>query len=259
VAGVEGRPAVDGLFDVAGKRVLVAGSANGLGRVLVEAFAARGAHCLVADLDETGARTVAAELPGAGHDGCFVDVTDANACAEAVARSVRDGGLDVLINSAGRLHLAPALDLEAADFESVLRINTTGSFLLARAAAHAMQPARRGRIITIASASSRVANANYAAYATSKGALVQLTRILALEWAPHNITVNAIGPAMTLTPMTERYLDDPQLKAHALSCIPLGRFGEARDIVGMALLLAAPAGEFITGQTIYVDGGRTLR
>lgn len=249
----------DTLFSVAGKRVLLAGAAAGLGRALAEAFAERGAHCLVADLDEAGARSAAASLPGSGHDGCYMDVCDAASCAQAVARAGEDGPLDVLINSAGRLHLAPALELDPEDFESVLRVNAGGAFVVARAAAHAMQASGGGRIITLASVSSQVVNADYAAYATSKGALVQLTRILALEWAPHGITVNAIGPAMTPTPMTESRLADPEARRHALERIPMGRFGTPEDITGVAVLLASPAGAFITGQMLYVDGGRTLQ
>ncbi|MDZ7749199.1 MAG: SDR family oxidoreductase [Halofilum sp. (in: g-proteobacteria)] len=169
------------------------------------------------------------------------------------------GALDVLVNSAGRLHLAPALELDGDDFESVLRLNAAGAFLIAREAARAMKDTGGGRVITIASVSSRVTNPGYAAYATSKGALVQLTRILALEWAQYGITVNAIGPAMTPTAMTENYLEETGSRQYALDCIPMGRFGTPGDLFGTALLLAAPGGGFITGQTLYVDGGRTLR
>lgn len=249
----------DALFSVNGLRVLVAGGGSGLGRALAEAFAARGARCLVADLDGAAAADVAAALPGDGHDACELDVCDPDSCARAVERAAADGPLDVLINSAGRLHLAPALDLDADAFESVLRLNTAGAFVIAREAARAMKDSGGGRVITIASVSSRVTNPDYAAYATSKGALVQLTRILALEWAEHGITVNAIGPAMTPTAMTEAYLAETGTRQYALDCIPMGRFGTPEDIFGTALLLAAPGGSFITGQMLYVDGGRTLR
>jgi NAD(P)-dependent dehydrogenase (short-subunit alcohol dehydrogenase family) len=115
-----------------------------------------------------------------------------------------------------------------------------------------------GRIVHFASVSSLVANVDYAAYATSKAALVQLVRVLAREWAPRAVTVNAIGPAMTETGMTKTLLSDPQFRAQALASIPLGRFGQPEDLIGMVVLLLAAAGAFITGQTIYVDGGRTL-
>lgn len=249
----------DPLFSVAGLRVLIAGGGSGLGRTLAGAFAERGAHCLIADLDEAAARAVAGDLPGEMHESCELDVCDPDSCARAVQQASRHGGLDVLINSAGRLHMAPALEMDAGDFESVLRLNTTGAFLIAREAARSMCESGAGRIITLASVSSQVTNHDYAAYATSKGALVQLTRILALEWADHGVTVNAIGPAMTPTAMTEAYLTESGSREYALSCIPMGRFGTPEDIVGTAILLAAPGGSFITGQMLYVDGGRTLK
>lgn len=249
----------DPLFDVAGRRVLIAGGASGLGKALATAFAARGAHCLVADRDASGAAAVGSALPGDGHGSCRLDVCDAAACAQAVTRASGEHGLDVMINSAGRLHVRSALDLDPDDFESVLRVNTAGSFVMAREAARAMKDTGGGRIITIASVSSRVTNPGYAAYATSKGALVQLTRILALEWAAYGITVNAIGPAMTPTAMTDEYLADDDSRRYALDCIPMGRFGAPEDIFGAAILLASAAGSFITGQTLYVDGGRTLK
>lgn len=115
-----------------------------------------------------------------------------------------------------------------------------------------------GRIITLASVSSTVANPNYAAYAASKSALIGLTRVLALEYARNNVTVNAIGPAVIRTPMSEKFLEDETYARTALGKIPMGRLGQPEDIIGAAILLASAAGDFITGQTIYVDGGRTL-
>lgn len=249
----------DTLFDVSGRTVLIAGGAGGLGRVLAAALAERGARVVVADIRVREAEHVAAALPGAGHLGCALDVRDEDSCAAAVARAVALGGrLDVLINSAGEFHLGPSLSLSGEAFASTLATNTTGVFLMSRAAARAMAEDGGGRVITLASVSSRVTNPDYAAYATSKGALVQLTRILALEWASANVTVNAVGPAMTRTPMTERYLADETNREYARRRIPLGRLATPEDIVGAVVFLASPAGAFVTGQTVYVDGGRTL-
>jgi NAD(P)-dependent dehydrogenase (short-subunit alcohol dehydrogenase family) len=117
---------------------------------------------------------------------------------------------------------------------------------------------RGGRVVHFASVSSHVANQNYAAYATSKAALSQMVRVLAREWAPDGITVNALGPAMTETGMTGSYLSDAEFRAQALSVIPLGRFGSPEDLIAPLMLLLAPGGSFITGQTLFVDGGRTL-
>lgn len=246
----------DPLFDVAHRTVLLAGAAGGLGVALAEALAERGARLVLADLDHNGAAALAARLPGAGHRAMALDIADEASCAAAVAAG---GDLDALVNCVGVFRTAPALDMPLDVFESTLRVNVTGAFVLARAAAKAMLAAgRKGRIVTLASVSSQVANPHYAAYATSKAALAQLTRILALEWAPHGIAVNAVGPAMTPTALTEEYLKKHVNLDYALSKIPMGRFGTPADIIGAVLLLIAPAGAFITGQTIYVDGGRTL-
>ena len=136
--------------------------------------------------------------------------------------------------------------------------NTTGVFLMSRAVAQAMIDGGGGRIITLASASSTVANPNYAAYAASKSALIGLTRVLALEYARKNVTVNAIGPAVIRTPMSEKFLQDDAYARAALDKIQMGRFSTPEDLIGTAILLASAAGAFITGQIIYVDGGRTL-
>ncbi len=248
----------DPLFSVADRSVFVAGAAGALGQALAYAFAERGAKIIAADIDSARVEAVAGKLPGGGHLVHHLDVTDEASCNNAVA-TARDalGGLGVVINATGVFSVAPALELGAHAFDETLRVNLTGAFLLARAAASIMTADGGGSIITIASVSSRVANPGYAAYASSKAGLAQLVRVLAREWAESQVTVNAIGPAMILTPLTEQYLRSTDNFDHALGQIPMGRFGKPGDIVGTALLLASQAGAFITGQTIFVDGGRT--
>lgn len=249
----------DPLFDITGKRVLIAGGAGGLGRVLAAALADRGARIAVADIRQDAAKDTMASLAGSGHASFRLDVRDETSCNEAVEKCrAALGGIDVLLNAAGAFKLAPATELAAADFAEVMAANTTGVFLMSRAAARAMIPAGGGRIVTLASVSSKVANPNYVAYATSKGALVQMTRILAMEWAPKNVMINGIGPAMIPTAMSEDFLSDPTRAAYAVSKIPAGRLGAPEDLIGMTVLLMSKASAFITGQTIFVDGGRTL-
>jgi NAD(P)-dependent dehydrogenase (short-subunit alcohol dehydrogenase family) len=249
---------VDPLFDVSGRCVLLAGAPGALGTSLAEAFAKRGARIVAADLDAARAAALAAGLPGVGHAACALDISEEDSCRAAVQEALTAGGrLDVVINAVGLFETGPAADFDAAAFRRVLEVNVSGAFLLSRAGAAAMAEAGGGRIINLASVSSAVVNPGYAAYGASKAALRQLTRVLALEWAAEKVTVNAIGPAMTPTPLTETYLRDSGNYDYALGCIPLGRFGLPEDIVGAALLLASPAGAFITGQTIFVDGGRT--
>lgn len=249
------------MFDVAGRAILVAGGARGLGFDLAGALAARGARIVLADVLADEVAEAARQLPGEGHLHCPLDVTDEASVDAAVMAAVAGAGrLDGVLNSAGIARFAPALELSAEDFVQTMAVNVTGAFLLSRRAARAMagQPGG-GRILHLASVSSRVVNEQYAAYSTSKAALAQLVKVLAKEWARTGIAVNAIGPAVIRTPLTEAtILADPEMTATALSQIPMGRFGVAEDLVGATLLLLSEAGRFITGQTVYVDGGRTL-
>lgn len=249
------------LFDVSGRVVLVAGGARGLGFDLASALAERGARIVLADVLADEVAEAARRLPGAGHLHCPLDVTDEARVDAAVAAAVEGAGrLDAVLNSAGIARFAPALELSAEDFVQSMMVNVTGAFLLSRSAARAMAgQTGGGRILHVASVSSRVVNPQYAAYSTSKAALAQLVKVLAKEWAGAGIAVNAIGPAVTRTPLTEAtILADAEMTATALSQIPMGRFGEADDLVGATLLMLSDAGRFITGQTVYVDGGRTL-
>ena len=165
---------------------------------------------------------------------------------------------DGVLNAAGILRVAPAIDLPEADFKASMDINVTGALLLSRQAGKVMIAQGGGQIVTIASVSSQVANPNYAAYATSKAALAQLTRVLAVEWAEHQVAVNAIGPAVIPTPLSDPFMATPEFRGYQMARIPMGRMATVEDLFGTALLLLSPAGVFITGQTIYVDGGRTL-
>jgi NAD(P)-dependent dehydrogenase (short-subunit alcohol dehydrogenase family) len=250
----------DPLFDVTGKVIFVAGGACGIGSSLSHELALRGARILIADrLTEKG-QQVLKGLPGKGHSFLDLDVTNYESVESAFDDTrARLGRIDVLLNSVGIANIEPALALSVEDFEKTMVVNVTGAFALSKAAGRVMQQQGEGRIIHLASVSSRVVNKSYAAYSSSKAALSQLVRILALEWATQGITVNAIGPAMTQTPMTERQLMASQdSREQALKKIPIGRFGTPEDLFGLILLLASPAGAFITGQTIFVDGGRTL-
>lgn len=250
----------DPLFDIESKIVLVAGGACGLGRALSEEFACRGAHLIVADRLVDEGTNVVDSLPGQQHQFQYLDVADQSSVIDAFDEiNAKFGKIDVLINSVGIANIAPATKLSIQEFEQTMLVNVTGAFLLSQAAEQLMKKNNGGKIIHLASVSSYVVNPHYAAYSSSKAALSQLVRILALEWASAGITVNAIGPAMTPTPLTERQLlADEKSRQNALQSIPMGRFGTAQDLFGVALLLASSAGAFITGQTIFVDGGRTL-
>jgi NAD(P)-dependent dehydrogenase (short-subunit alcohol dehydrogenase family) len=251
----------DPLFDLEGKAIVVAGAAGGLGSVLSRALAQRGARLILGDIDEARLAKLATDWPGDGSlpPAHFVpfDIRDAAATDALVCQAVdKFGAVDGALNAAGVLDLAPALELSESAFRHSLDVNVTGSLLFSRAAAKAMR--QGGRIVHLASVSSFVANTKYAAYASAKAALAHLVRVLAREWAPAGITVNAIGPAMIETPMIAPYLADSAFRAAAIAVIPMGRLAVPEDLIGTTLLLLCPAGAFITGQTICVDGGRTL-
>lgn len=250
----------DTLFDISGRAILVAGGAGGLGAPLAVALARRGARLVIADIEEVSAQAVARDLAASGHEAftCALDVLDTASCAAAVARTVEAfGRIDGLLNASGVFRAAPALELPDADWDLTIDINLTGAFRLARAAGREMVRQKAGRIVTIASVSSAVSNPNYAAYASSKAGVAQLTRVLAVEWARHGVSVNAIGPSVIPTPLSKPILDDDAVRSNALSRIPAGRFGAPEDLIGAAVFLLSPASAFVTGQILFVDGGRT--
>jgi NAD(P)-dependent dehydrogenase (short-subunit alcohol dehydrogenase family) len=252
----------DPLFDIDGRAILVAGGAGGLGGPLAAAMVQRGAKVLIADIDVPRAEEFAREL-AAAHKAdvraCALDVVSTQSCTAAVDLAVSAWGrLDGLINATGIYRVADALQLTDADWDSTIATNLTGAFRLARAAGRVMVAQQSGRIVTLASVSSEISNPRYAAYAASKAGVAHLTRVLAVEWAGAGVTVNAIGPAVIPTPLAQPILDDSKQREAALRRIPMGRFGAPNDLLGAAIFLLSPAASFVTGQILYVDGGRTI-
>lgn len=249
-------PLLDPLFNVSDNTYLITGAGGGLGKVMAKALAERGARLALFDIDETALQRISITIPDALTQ--VADINDQSDLSEMVQLTQsRFGTIDGAINAAGLLPMGAAATFDEAVFRQCIDVNLTAAFLFSKTLAEQMQDAG-GRIVHIASVSSFVANPEYAAYASSKAGLAQMIRVLAREWAPKDILVNAIGPALTETPLTRDYLSDPGFRRNTIAAIPLGRLGEADDLIGALLLLLSPAGSFITGQTIYVDGGRTL-
>jgi NAD(P)-dependent dehydrogenase (short-subunit alcohol dehydrogenase family) len=251
----------DPLFDLAGSSILVAGGAGGLGAPLARAFAQRGARLLIADIDGKRAEETAQGLRRDGYQAAAtqLDVVSTESCAAAVDAAVRQWGrLDGMLNASGIYRVADALEFDDTAWQQSIDINVTGAFRLARAAGRVMTAQRAGAIVTLASVSSAVSNPRYAAYASTKAAVAHLTRVLAVEWAKYGVTVNAIGPAVIPTPLSDPIVGDEKQRAIAMSRIPMGRFGTPEDLFGAAIFLMSPAASFVTGQTLYVDGGRTV-
>ncbi|WP_224406082.1 SDR family NAD(P)-dependent oxidoreductase [Afifella sp. IM 167] len=248
----------DPLFDVEGRVFLCAGAASLLGSAVARALVERGARVALADLHASAADELAALFPKESVIDAFgLDNCDEEGVEAAVRHVHAAGGrLDGLLNAAGVYRTAPMEELALADLRASMEANFTGAFVLTRAAAGVM--GEGGSILHLSSVSAQVSNPGYAAYASSKAALSHMVRVTARELAPRHIRVNAIGPAMTESPLVRSRLEEDAFLAQAVSHIPMGRLGVPGDIVAPALLLLSPGGAFITGQTIYADGGRTL-
>ena len=203
---------------------------------------------------------MAAEVRALGRHACpvAVDVTD-EASVQAMVQRVVDefGSIDILINSAGIVSLKPTVEFPVDEWQHILDVNLRGTFLCCKEVAKAMLAQGRGKIINISSVRGHQGRANDPAYAASKGAVNLLTKSLAIEWAQQGITVNAIAPTFIRTDLNTALLDDPHTRDWVLSRIPMGRVGQIWDLFGLAVFLASPASDFITGQTIYLDGGWT--
>jgi len=251
-------------FRLDGQVALVTGGASGIGRAIAIALAEAGAAVAVTDLDGPAAERVAAELAARGKQaiGRLLDVTDeraVSAVTDAVATQFKR--LDVLVNSAGFGARGASETLALDTWNKVIAVNLTGSFLCAREAGRRMLDRGHGSIVNIASIMGMVGGGLYphAAYHASKGAIVNLTRALAVEWGRHGVRVNAIAPTFVETPLTERLLADHEIRRAILHLTPLGKLATVEDVAAAALYLASPAAAMVTGHILAVDGGWLAR
>ena len=249
-----------------GKVALVTGSARGIGAALASGLAEAGADVAVSDipsnragLNEVKKRIEAQRRRSMAYD---LNVLDLEQIRSTMGRVTADlGGLDILVNNAGIRRRSPALEVTEEDWDAVIDTNLKGTFFCSQAAAGVMIPRGGGRIINVASQLAVVAGENRAAYCSSKGGVVSLTQVLALEWLRHGITVNAIGPGPTETPglLEADTRDADELQADLAVNMPLGRRMSPEELVGAAVYLASPSAAATTGHLLIVDGGWTAR
>jgi NAD(P)-dependent dehydrogenase (short-subunit alcohol dehydrogenase family) len=247
--------------DLTGRIALITGGGSGLGRAMAWGLACHGANIAIVDRDIVAAEACAKEVS----DGCGAQTLAVRAdvhLEDDVGRAVAEvqqglGPVDILINNAGHNIRKPLIDYTLAEFDSLHEVHVRGTFLFCRAVGQNMRERRRGVIINVASILGHVAAQNVAPYAAAKAAIIQLTRVLALEFAQHGIRVNAIAPGYIDTPLTRQHA--PEVRDRIMKTTPLGRFGLARELIGPIVFLASEASSFVTGSSIIVDGGWTAQ
>ncbi len=246
------------------KAAIVTGAAQGIGRVIAEAFAEHGAHVMVADINFEGAEKVAAAINASGGPTAVaadLDVANPDQVQKTTALAVEKfGRLDILVNNAAILRAHLIVDFPLKDWQDIFRVNMEGAFLCSQAAArHMIKQGEGGCIINIASASARKADSKHAAYSSSKAALVSFTRILALELGQHGIRANAILPGATMTEMLQNVFDTvPGIKEDLIAKTTLGKLGDPKDQANAAVFLASDMASHITGEHLIVSGGEFM-
>jgi NAD(P)-dependent dehydrogenase (short-subunit alcohol dehydrogenase family) len=243
-----------------GAAVLVAG-AGGIGRALIEGFAGVGARVVAVDHDAARVASVVRELDleARGGGGLLGDLRDPDRARTVVADAAeRLGTIDVFVHALGINDRKPIVEYTDAEWRTFIDVNLNSAFWLGQAAGKLMCAQGRGRQIYLSSVAGSLAHKNHGPYAATKGGINQMMRVMANEWAPSGVTVNAIAPGYIETPLTAAHLAKPGVRAGLEALVPAGRLGIVEDVVGPALFLASRHAAFVTGHVLFVDGGRTL-
>ncbi len=250
------------LFDLTRKVAVVTGAAQGLGEVIARALTEHGAQTVLVDINAEALASAAERLSSADSPGttevAVCDVTDREQVDTCIGNIIRRyGHIDVLVNNAGIHRRATPVDFAEQDIDDVIAVNVRGTFYMAGAVGKQMVEQRSGSIINLSALGGGLAGLGRGGsiYGMTKGAIVSLTRDLAAEWGKYGVRVNAIAPGWMRTPMTRALQNDQQKSAKVLERVPLGRWGEADEVAGVAVFLACDASSYITGTTIPVDGG----
>jgi 2-deoxy-D-gluconate 3-dehydrogenase len=243
-----------------GKVAIVTGAGRGLGRAIAEALSASGADVVIASRTAVQLDSVASRIEAAGRRALAVptDITDPAAVDELVNRTIEVfGRVDILVNNSGVLASTPLLDQEPDEWDRVIDTNLRGVYLMTRAVGRHLVAQRSGKIINIASNFARMGIANHAAYSVSKAGIIQFTKCMAIEWARHNVQVNAVAPGYFATELNAAMRADQATTDKVLRAIPARRMGEAGELAPWILLLAGSASDFMTGETVVIDGGQS--
>jgi gluconate 5-dehydrogenase len=247
------------IFDLTGKRALVTGATHGLGMAMAKGLASAGAEIIVNDIDRAKLDAAIKEYAESGVKvhGYIFDVTDEKGVKEGIEKIEKEvGPIDILVNNAGIIKRIPAIDMEVADYEQVIKIDLVGPFIMSKYVAKGMIQRKSGKIINICSMMSELGRVTVSAYASAKGGLKMLTKNLATEWGQFNIQVNGIGPGYFATSQTAPIrVNGHPFNDLIMSRTPAGRWGEPEDLQGAAIFLASKASDFVNGHILYVDGG----
>ncbi|MCA0941104.1 glucose 1-dehydrogenase [Salipiger pacificus] len=248
------------LFDLTGRTALVTGSTMGIGYALARGLAQAGAKVLLNGRNPQRLEEAVTALKAEGHqaEALGFDVTDHASARAAIDRyEAETGPIDILINNAGMQHRGPLEDFEPEAFDRLMRTNVYSAFYVGQACARHMIGRGEGRIVNIASVQSALARPGIAPYTASKGAITNLTKGMATDWAKHGLNCNAIAPGYFKTPLNAALVADPEFSAWLEKRTPAGRWGEVEELVGACVFLCAPASSFVNGHTLFVDGGIT--
>jgi NAD(P)-dependent dehydrogenase (short-subunit alcohol dehydrogenase family) len=249
------------IFDIQGQVAFITGGSSGIGLSITKTLLHAGAKIVIMNRNASTGKQLEAELSRQGGKILSVpgDVTNPREVKAAVNTALDQYGvIDILVNSAGINIRKKAVDFDLSEWTQVLHINLTGTFVVCQEVGRHMIQRGKGKILNISSVAGSIALSDRAPYCSSKAGVTQLTKVLALEWASHGVNVNAIGPGFIHTPLIEGIMKDPSFQKKIEETVPLKRVGETDDLQGIVLTLCSKAGDYITGQTIYVDGGLSL-